>query len=307
MASCKPFILIFTALLLLAVPSATAANSHTTSTYTWHMRSDTGTVNGVTGYMMNATPTASVQSVYTTTTGATYQPVYYGWRVWLAFPDGTQTELTDGTPQAQTVTTANTTDYEEKSSTWLAPSTTLYLGFNSFKMTVYLKFGSGAWAAITTYTTEPISEIALNSATWAFTINMKVARVEILPDYQTRTWLRWGSSDYADTRVEDVEFTDPNTYEKAGGYLQAGNFIAFILSPWINLLGSDVTWGLMLAIPLMSIYVRSKSTIPILVICIVFGGSAGVINLLVPMMASWLLWVFMLLSLGGLLYKIFKG
>jgi len=306
MASCKRFTLAFIVLSLLAVPLAKAANSHSTSTFTWYMRSDTATVNGVTGYMTNATPTDSVESVYTETTDDAYQTVYYGWRVWLTFPDGTQTELSDGTPQAQTAT-AFTTGYVEKSGTWLAPSTTLILGFNSFVMTIYLKFGSDSWAAKATYTTERISEVALNGAIWTFTVNMKVERVLVEEDYITQTWLRWGSSTDADTRVEGVEFTDPNTYEKAGGYLQAGNFIAFIFAPWINLLGSDVTWGLMLSIPLLSIYVRGKSTIPILVICIVFGGASGVISLLVPLMASWLLWVFMLLSFGGLFYKIFKG
>jgi len=49
-----------------------------------------------------------------------------------------------------------------------------------------------------------------------------------------------------------------------------------------------------------------KSYFLIIVLLILFGGATGIFSLLIPEIGLGIGWIFMLLGLGGLLYKVFR-
>lgn len=276
----------------------------TESTHTLYFRSDIVTVNGKTGYALNESRSASNLNASDYYVGASYQTVYWGWRVWQVDYNHAETELTSGAPEATVTLSANTSGLQ--TATWTPPETSLWVGFDSLKLTIYSKMGAGAWTAKATFTTETLSEKNVTSDTWTFSMYLIVRRYASAPSV-TETWFIWGSSTY-DSHIEDVTFADPNTYEKQGMEMMKGNFLNFIVAPWTNLVGATAFWSVVvLFIPFMGIYIRTKSTIPLLLIVVLFGGSGGIFTFILgDIGVGALLWVFCLLSLTGLLYKVFR-
>lgn len=91
--------------------------------------------------------------------------VYAGIRVWKRASDGTETEITAGTPVAQVTTTANRNANPPASATWSCPLTAL-VSTDSIVVRWYTKFDADAWQEWLTSTTEQLGAQSLDAATW---------------------------------------------------------------------------------------------------------------------------------------------
>jgi hypothetical protein len=85
--------------------------------------------------------------------------------------------------------------------------------------------------------------------------------------------------------------------------MQNGNFIGFITFPWTVMIG-NVFYAILLLGVCMTLYIRNRSLVPILVLFIIFGGVGGILNLMIGELGAGLVWFILLMALAGLLYKV---
>lgn len=280
-------------LLLCFVPSVHA----TETTVTWYFREDQQTVNQVTGYALNISSTNVLRSVTPSASGN--QTVYWGWRVWRVRYDGSQIELTSGSPVATVTRIVSGSGLQ--TGTWSCPSTSLHIGYDCLKLVTYVKFGSGEWQSQVVFISNRILEKSLSSATWTFKVYTEKS---YSPD-TTIGIFYWGQSSGGNSRIEDVTFVDPNAYENMTYKFQTGDFVGAILFPYLNLIGGAI-YGIFLLYICIPIYARYRNLAPILLILIIFGGAGGAVMMLTPDPALRLVWLIALFVLAGILYKVFR-
>lgn len=126
---------------------------------TRYFRSDQQTVNGLTAYILGITESALERSAYQYSTVSYFQ---WGIRVWKRASDGTETEITAGTP----VATVARTEVGEgmQSNTWTCPATSLQ-PTDAIVVRVYI-YRDGAWYLAATFITEQLNAQSLDAATW---------------------------------------------------------------------------------------------------------------------------------------------
>jgi hypothetical protein len=125
------------------------------------MRSDQQTVNGLTAYKLGTSQTTIEISVEISTTLAA--TCYAGIRVFVRHADGSETELTAGTPVAQVSRTASGSGIQ--SNTWNCPQTVLQ-STDAIVVRVYLKSGTGAWNEVAVFITEQLNAQSLDAMKW---------------------------------------------------------------------------------------------------------------------------------------------
>ncbi len=91
--------------------------------------------------------------------------VYAGIRVWKRASDGTETEITAGTPVAQVLTVVNRVAVPPVTATWVCPLTTL-VSTDSIVVRWYTQFDADGWLEWLTSTTEVLVAQSLDAATW---------------------------------------------------------------------------------------------------------------------------------------------
>ena len=163
-----------------------------------------------------------------------------------------------------------------------------------------MKVGGGAWQNKAVYVSGQLLQKSLVASTWTF----KAYTNRTYSGGTSAGWFFWGSETY-ESRIEGVEFEEPDVYETMNHKLQTGDFIGFVLYPYVNLVG-NLFYGFVMLMVCVPLYNRYHSLTPILVLFIVFGGAGGVFTLLVPEAGFWLAWIFLLFGLAGLLYKVFR-
>jgi len=163
-----------------------------------------------------------------------------------------------------------------------------------------MKLGAGSWTNKAIFVSATLLQKTLNGVTWTF----KAYTNRTYTGGVTYGWFKWGISTY-DSRIEGISFTAPDVYETMNYKVQSGDLIGFILYPYVNLIG-NLFYGLIMLIICVPLYNRYRSLTPILVLFILFGGATGIFSLLVPVAGLNLAWIFMLLGLAGLLYKVFR-
>lgn len=285
------WLLLFALVLFALLPLSVEAR--TSTSFTWYMRGDTDTVNGVTGYVVNATQ--SDAAVTLSESIAASENCSWGYRVWRAEGNNATTELTSGTPTAIVTRTANGNGVQ--SNTWLPTETPLAIGFDSLKLVAYVQFGAGAWTAKATFTTPRLSEATLLNETTTF--YSWTNRTE--SGGTTYSQMRFGSSTY-NTRIEDIAFAEPYGPESMLVELMNQNFFGFIMFPMNAVLGS-LSYGVILLLICVPLVKRYNSFVPVLILFVLFGGGAGAFTLMIPEVGMSIGWVFMVIGLGGLLYK----
>jgi len=165
---------------------------------TRYMRSDQHTVNGLTALVLGLTNTATYSRF--ADSGSDSPRVYWGIRVWKREADGTETEVTAGTPVA---VVSRTSGSGVQSATWDCPQTALNSD-DAVVVRVYSRVGSGAWNARATFITEQLGASQLDSATWTvyyytgYTYNPRWNMFSA--DFS------WGSDDYP-SRIEGFSYT----------------------------------------------------------------------------------------------------
>jgi len=159
------------------------------------MRGDQQTVNGLTAYKLATAQSSTAQSYSTSYMGS--QTVYWGIRVWLRHADGSENEVTSGTPVAQVSRSSN--GYGIQSSTWVCPFR-LLASTDAIVVRVYIMVGP--YPASTSFVTEQLGALCLYPSTW--TVYYYTKRTS--NQYSTTGYFYWGTQTY-NSRIENLQYT----------------------------------------------------------------------------------------------------
>lgn len=166
---------------------------------TRYFRGDQHTVNGLTAYILGTSQSATAQS-YTIFN----QPVagfYYGIRVWKRASDGTETEITSGTPVAQVFRSINGSGLQ--SATWDCPETSL-TATDAILVRLYIKGVTTGWYLAGEFITEQLGAQTLDAATWTVYYYTSQVYNPRLNSYNGSVY--WGTSEY-NTHIEGFSYT----------------------------------------------------------------------------------------------------
>jgi len=269
----------------------------------WYLQSGVSTVNGVTGYALNTTQTASavlLNASYTNTDG--YTTSYWSWRVYKVDSANESTELTSDY-SAVVSRSANGLGYQ--SATWTCPETSLICGLDSLKLEVYMKLNDEDWLLKATFTSGKLWYAGLEEAEWTFNVWTNHTRTALGYFYRTNTTLGFGISTYGSS-VTDILFQDPDTFENQGAYFYNLDFIGFIMAPWTFLMGADLFTGALTGTVLIAIALRTRSLLILVVFSIILGGSGGFLTMMLPAAGYAMLTVCVLFAVAGIIYMAAK-
>lgn len=256
---------------------------------------DTQTINTVTGYKLSETPPNGNAS--TSISSAGNLTGYVGYRVFIVYDDGDMVEISS----TYIGVTGRTNDTEGlANATWACPKTSLNVGFQALRVEMYMQIGSGGWVDKATFISGFLNETEITASTWVFQTYTK----HIYTGGNTIWTTTWGTS-IANTLIDNVGVTDPDIYGLMNYFLNSGNFISFILAGYTNYIGS-LFYGLLLLVFFVPLYNRYKSFSPIIILLILFGGAGGILSLMVPEAGLGISWIFLIVGIGGLLYKVFR-
>jgi len=174
---------------------------------TRYFRSDTQTVNGLTASKLGTTQSASSLSA-TIGRGRTALSAYAGIRAWRRLSDGTEIEITSGTP----VAVVSTSSTGIVSATWSCPQTSLTTT-DAVVVRVYGKWGSsGTWNLLAVFITEQLGAGQLDAATWTVYYYISYTRY-VDPDTGIVTYTAaWGfGTSTFNSRIENFQWTPPVT------------------------------------------------------------------------------------------------
>lgn len=264
---------------------------------TWYIRADTWTVNTVLGYKLN--PTQSQATTIITQNSSSLATFQVGIRVYTVTKTGDEIEITAGTPVAIASRIAVVGGSDEVG-TWTPSATITFQYESAIKIVVYFKIGSGSWTAKMVGISRSLETNSIQASTW--TANYYMGIVDFGGGiYGYRIFL----GGMYETKIQDISLGLLDVYETMDYKLKEGDFVGFILYPYLNLVG-NLFYGLVMLMVCVPLYNRYRSVVPILVLFIIFGGAAGIFTLLVPEIGAGLGWIFMLLGLAGILYKVFR-
>jgi len=276
------------------LPVTPSVWDYSAKTGTWYMRSDTHTVNTVSGYKLSETQSATAESDSRSKSGTL--TIYYGVRVWIVFPNGQLEELTDGTPVA--VVSRSSDGHGLQSANWTCPS---YLNIvDAVMVKVYQRFSDETdWSLRVTFITHNQTLVKLPESTWTFYYYTEREKIGVT----TFSRFYWGTSSF-NSRVR-FQYYEPNAWELMMYHLSQGDFIGFITFPYINLVG-NLFYGVLLLVVGATLYRRYESFVPIAIMMILFGGAGGVVTMLVPAAGLHLAWLFMAFGLAILFFKLIR-
>lgn len=247
-------------------PTATPIVTETIGGTPLYFRSDNQTTNTVNASRLDTTNTETTATIID---ALTVSNMTYAFRVWIVHYDGSETEVTTGTPVANI--TRSSDGQGEQNATWSFPGATLDLGYDALKVVIYLETNAG-WASRATYITPTLLNKAADASTWMFLLYTNKTG--------STTTLSYGSS-YYPSRIDGHDFTQPSFYELSGYYLQTGNILLFIFYGYTSVFGA-AAYLLMLAIPFGTLYIRHRNTNVFLFLFTIFGGSGGLAWVFIP-------------------------
>lgn len=265
----------------------------TESTYTYYLCPDTQTINTVTGYKLSETEPTSNASISLTATGNL--TAYVGYRVFIVYDDGDLFELSSGYVG---IVQRNNDIEGLQTEIWNCPNVTLDVGFQALRVEMYMQLGSGGWVDKATFITGFLNSTDIDASTWTF----QTYTERLYSGGDTNVTATWGTS-IANTLIDNVGVADPDIYGMMNYQLHMSNFVGFIFLPYTNLVGSFF-YGLLLMIFFVPLYNRYKSFSPIVIMLILFGGAGGIFSMLIPDAGLGIAWIFLIVGIGGLIYKV---
>jgi len=264
-------------------------------TYTFYARSDTKTVNGILGYYLNDTQTASTKSVEASIAGAVAP--YYGVRIWRTESDNSSAELT--TDYLSVYRTGNTSGLQNM--TWTPTLQPITYGFTALKVNVYIKMGtSGTWTLKATFTTMGLLGTSLEASTW--TIRLWTYRSYSTMHNSTTGMVYWGNTPYS-TTIESIQVTSPTIWQVTNYGYQSGNLLSAIMTPYTFLLG-ELAYGLIALIIAVCIYNRTENVAYAIIVFILLNG---LFVPLIPSVALQLVYVVIVVGLAALFWKLYTS
>lgn len=262
---------------------------------TYYFCPNTQTINTITGYKLSEDPPNYNASTSISASGNITG--YLGYRVFIVYDDGDMVELSSNYISI----TGRANDTEGlMNATWACPKTKLDVGFQALRVEMYMQLGSGGWVDKATFISGFLNETEITNSTWVFQTYSK-------HEYTAGNTIftaTWGTS-VANSLIDNVGVTDPGIYDLLIYQLNVGNFIGFIFMPYTNLVG-NLFYGLLLLVFFVPLYNRYKSFSPIIILLILFGGAGGILSLMVPEAGLGISWIFLIVGIGGLIYKVFR-
>ncbi|MEM1589118.1 MAG: hypothetical protein QW175_01705 [Candidatus Bathyarchaeia archaeon] len=271
-------VLLLASFVLLGIPSCYAKSVK------WYFRSD---------YMLDETNTST--SSYTLVTRDGWDHVgFLGVRVYV-----NSTELTNGVSAVVSRSSAGS----GLQTSQLQVSRDLIVGSSVVVVKVYMRLGTDDdWILKAEFTTDKLFFRYVNG-NWTFCFYTSLQEVAISDILYSKWYFYFGGS-YA-SRIEGVDLIEPTVQDWMYYNLRVGNFIGFIVYPYVNLIG-NMFYGLIVLLVCMPLYIRYRNTTVILFIITLLGGAGGMISLLIPESGLGLAWLIFVLGLAGLIYKVFR-
>ena len=235
----------------------------------YYFRSDTYTTLGVSAYGLDSDYTNAFL-----TSNVTF-PVYYGFRVWLVSSSTISTELTNSTPTAYIYLNGSET-YDSYSSTWLCPETTVNLGYQALKITVYASADLEEWTALASYITPVLITKQIEESTWTFTLQVAFDGANAV--------YSWGDTSHR-SGISGITFTEPLESEIQLWRINTGDYAGFILGAYIDVIG-EAFYVLCLIGAAGTLYFRYRNFGVIVFFFSIFGGVGGLVWFLVPPWAA---------------------
>ena len=168
----------------------------------YYMRGDQHTVNGLTAYQLAANQSDIAK--YTSNGAQGSRTVYWGTRVWVRHENGTEAEITAGTPVA--IVSRGSSGQGIQFTTWSCPETNLTTT-DAIIVRIYMKLGTDSWSQAATFITEQLNTTKLEQATW--TVYYYTKRT-YTPGYHspgsTNGRFYWGTQTY-NSHIENIEYT----------------------------------------------------------------------------------------------------
>jgi len=278
------------ALMLIALFGILPAHADSSPT-TLYLCGDSHTVHDVTAYRLNETLSGDSKIIGKSRSGNLN--VYWGIRIYILNENG-ETEITDGisavvnrTADGQGIQSCNLTVSHQ----------ILILAVSALKLNVYTKIGEdGDWQLLATFISDPLSKTAILSGEW--TIEIYTRRYST--GSETYSYIYFGGS--YQSKISNIQLEEPDIFDWMSYKLRTGQLINFIILPYINLI-KDIFYGLMLLLICIPVYNRYHSFTPILIIFVIFGGTGGIISLLIPQSGLQIAWILLVIGLAGLIYK----
>jgi hypothetical protein len=280
-----------------ATPAATYnPDNRENQVLTLYLRNDTYTTCDVSGYGLDTDYTNDALTISIGSAGVVN--VTYGIRVSLVTSPTVITELTDGVPEAQIMLTGNFSG--QISSSWVCPETNLILGFQALKVDIYVSLDSGAnWAAQASYITNVLISSKLAASTWAFNLKTTITQAT-----DTNASFTFGDSDNRCT-ISGVTLQVPLQSEIQAWRLSRGDYVGFEIGAYTDVIGSAF-YVLILLIPTGILYFRYGHVGTIVFFFLLFGGTGGLVWVLVPAWAATVVSGLLILAFSVVVWRVIR-
>jgi hypothetical protein len=278
-------------------PTPTHSNRPTT-TETLYMRSDQYNVTGLTGYGLDTDYTNTAQTLTLTETGNI--TVYYGFRVYIYYSPLKITELTSGTPIAILSADGNFTG--QLSSVWNFPGTTVTLGYQALKVSLYASTDNQAtWSDQADYLTNILITNYIAPSTWTFSLQMNVTH--------TSTDTTSSSFSFGDTNnrstISNIVIQNPLESEIQAWRISRGDYVGFELGAYMDILGEGFYAAILILFGGV-LYFRYSHAGTIVFMFSIFGGAGGLIWIIVPSWTAPIVGVITILSVTFLTWRLIR-
>lgn len=267
------------------------------SNLTLYLRSETYTLNGVTGYGLYTTNSATDTILTSSVTWQQWTTPVYGFRVWIVHNSGNTQELTGGSPTA-IIDPIN----GDITATWTPMETRISSKQDVIAIKIYMQIGTNIWTEQATFVSTPIQSNTILSTEWTFNINA------------TSTWdgsrhtLSLNFGNLSNSYISGISFTslthiDTMNVQPFWQYLFEGNLLGWLNAIYLSgFLLEDIVVGVICLLFLGPLYIRTKS---LLLICIIWTLLGGFLIAAVPALSGIAL-IFLILGVAGLFYRLVR-
>jgi hypothetical protein len=247
-----------------------------TETLRLYLRSDTYNVTGISAYGLDTDYTNAYSQISISVSGTAN--VTYGFRIYLVTSATLITELTSGAPTALIYLTGNFTG--QLSSSWTCPDATILLGYQALKVDVYVSTDNTAtWTAQAVFITNVLMTTKLTSSTWIFALNVNMTQTT-----STACSFSFGDTDHRST-ISNVIVQQPLESELQNWRISRGDYVGFELGAYVDKIG-EAFYVLLLLLFAGALYFRYGHFGVVAFFFVLFGGTGGLVWLLVPPWAA---------------------
>lgn len=264
--------------------------------YTWYFRSDTHTVNGQLGYVLNTSRSITDRNVSLSMAGS--QQVWFTVRVYLLDLINISTTLLSN----NTINATRTSDGAGIQILTWTPANTDLSGGEAFKVSIFIKVGSGNWTERAVAVSAITMSSGLTNSTWL----VRLYTNRTVSGGTTYAYVLWGSSTY-DSRISTAELLQINPWDEGDTHLRNRDLISWITTPWARTIGLNFFYGFCVLFVHLTLYLKYEDIrVPIMFFWIssLAGGAGGIMTLLIPALGLHLAWFFLALGLAGTFYSL---